>query len=291
MAPNSGITIIGLVPWLMILAILAAVVVLIVLFIKRRRPAQQEPSCGQCGYVVTGLPTFICPECGSDLREVGIVTTQSPRALSPLAKGIIWTIAFPLPALLLGALITALGPHQLVESRSCVVSPNSGAYTQIALDCTAKGPSSASLRTETLVLRLTTLSTPSGPSKTSELTVDPANFGYRYVGKDGQPVTASTGFDAHVILDWMEAVGIDGGNAAVQTETTELFAQANAMGAPSGGNVPMPSFNTLKNSMHGTYGSPLWWTITQLILWPLIWLLGLWRFARKKPPASPAPKC
>ena len=28
--------------------------------------------CGQCGYSVTGLTTFTCPECGSDLREVGI---------------------------------------------------------------------------------------------------------------------------------------------------------------------------------------------------------------------------
>src|SRR5688572_15999719 len=29
--------------------------------------------CGHCGYAVTGLTTFTCPECGSDLREVGIV--------------------------------------------------------------------------------------------------------------------------------------------------------------------------------------------------------------------------
>ena len=33
-----------------------------------------EPSCRACGYAVKGLPSFTCPECGSDLREVGIDT-------------------------------------------------------------------------------------------------------------------------------------------------------------------------------------------------------------------------
>ncbi len=28
--------------------------------------------CGKCDYSVTGLTTFTCPECDSDLREVGI---------------------------------------------------------------------------------------------------------------------------------------------------------------------------------------------------------------------------
>ena len=30
-------------------------------------------ACGQCGYAVRGLTTFVCPECGADLRQVGIV--------------------------------------------------------------------------------------------------------------------------------------------------------------------------------------------------------------------------
>ncbi len=31
-----------------------------------------EPRCGQCGYIVRGLSELNCPECGADLREVGI---------------------------------------------------------------------------------------------------------------------------------------------------------------------------------------------------------------------------
>ena len=41
---------------------------------RRRYGPVSEPSCNACGYAVRGLPSFTCPECGSDLREVGIAT-------------------------------------------------------------------------------------------------------------------------------------------------------------------------------------------------------------------------
>jgi hypothetical protein len=67
------------------------------------------PRCGKCGYSVLGLPTTTCPECGSDLREVGIVTPGIPQRLRPGARLAIWTLvlcmaAVPLTALLLGTL-------------------------------------------------------------------------------------------------------------------------------------------------------------------------------------------
>ena len=37
-----------------------------------RRSGTGEQSCGKCGYSVRHLTTFNCPECGADLREVGI---------------------------------------------------------------------------------------------------------------------------------------------------------------------------------------------------------------------------
>jgi hypothetical protein len=42
-------------------------------------PKVIEPSCRACGYAVRGLPSFRCPECGSDLREVGIDTPGMGR--------------------------------------------------------------------------------------------------------------------------------------------------------------------------------------------------------------------
>ncbi|HEY7089210.1 MAG TPA: hypothetical protein VH518_14030 [Tepidisphaeraceae bacterium] len=43
-------------------------------FRRRMGISVDQPSCAGCGYPVRGLPSFICPECGCDLREVGIVT-------------------------------------------------------------------------------------------------------------------------------------------------------------------------------------------------------------------------
>jgi hypothetical protein len=40
-------------------------------------------ACGRCQYNVRGLTTFLCPECGADLREVGILPpAQSGVTLS-----------------------------------------------------------------------------------------------------------------------------------------------------------------------------------------------------------------
>ena len=39
----------------------------------------REPACARCGYPVNGLPSFTCPECGADLRQVGITTPSRPQ--------------------------------------------------------------------------------------------------------------------------------------------------------------------------------------------------------------------
>ncbi|MEO6437283.1 MAG: hypothetical protein ABIP55_16190, partial [Tepidisphaeraceae bacterium] len=56
--------------------------------------ASAEPHCGRCGYPVRGLPTLACPECGGDLRNVGIVAPGiRPRATGRERVGY-WTILF-----------------------------------------------------------------------------------------------------------------------------------------------------------------------------------------------------
>jgi class 3 adenylate cyclase len=46
--------------------------------LTRQAGPEHDAVCGKCAYVVTSLPTFVCPECGSDLREVGIVRRNRP---------------------------------------------------------------------------------------------------------------------------------------------------------------------------------------------------------------------
>ncbi len=57
--------------------ILAGAVVGALWVLGRRRNVSDTGACGKCGYSTRGLTSFVCPECGCDLRDVGIVPPQS----------------------------------------------------------------------------------------------------------------------------------------------------------------------------------------------------------------------
>ena len=61
--------------------VVAAIASAIVYFAMSAALRRREPACGKCGYSSRGLSNFECPECGADLREVGIerhATTKKP---------------------------------------------------------------------------------------------------------------------------------------------------------------------------------------------------------------------
>jgi hypothetical protein len=64
-----------------------------------------DPTCGQCGYCVRGISTLTCPECGSDLREVGIIPPNKRIFGSKTIKLILWTFAAPPLAALISILL------------------------------------------------------------------------------------------------------------------------------------------------------------------------------------------
>ena len=84
--------------WLVIFLVLV-VVALVWLIVGRRRRGPTEPSCGNCGYLVHGLTTFTCPECGSDLREVGIVTEGFTKRMGPAGRTVTWSALLAVAAL------------------------------------------------------------------------------------------------------------------------------------------------------------------------------------------------
>jgi len=59
---------------------------------QERRPPR-EPGCGNCHYASAGLDSWICPECGSDLRIVGIAMPRGSGQLrTTLFVGLLaWT--------------------------------------------------------------------------------------------------------------------------------------------------------------------------------------------------------
>ncbi len=89
-----SISILGLLLLLIVLALPVALV-LVVVNLLRTRPTDPSDGgrCGQCGYRVRGIATLQCPECGADLREVGIDTVKSGRPRGAfLGVAVLWLV-------------------------------------------------------------------------------------------------------------------------------------------------------------------------------------------------------
>jgi len=87
-APSSGqSTQPAFAAFLLLLLFFGGIGALVMFWVRRRGRVSRsiESSCGHCGYAVTGLPTFVCSECGSDLREVGI--NKGSKAVKRTALG------------------------------------------------------------------------------------------------------------------------------------------------------------------------------------------------------------
>ena len=87
----SILAILGLLFMLFILAMFVGGIVLIV---KSRKRGSEFPTCGGCGYDLTGstAATDLCPECGGQFTVVGIISPKSERKTGLLVIGIVLLI-------------------------------------------------------------------------------------------------------------------------------------------------------------------------------------------------------
>lgn len=95
----------------LLIAIGIVTLVGLVTFLLGRRSRVRSvkvPCCARCFYAVEGLASLVCPECGADLREVGILTPAMRRPVSPWLAMLLWTLGLPIPALVLTGLLASL---------------------------------------------------------------------------------------------------------------------------------------------------------------------------------------
>lgn len=72
-----AMSLVGLIILLFALLVVAGLIAGIVMWATGGSGGGQM-SCGQCGYAARGLSGTSCPECGADLREVGIRPSGNP---------------------------------------------------------------------------------------------------------------------------------------------------------------------------------------------------------------------
>lgn len=183
----------------------------------RAKPSLIDPVCGGCGYSVIGLNSLTCPECGSDLRRVGIVSAKRPRiTLQMIAAMLSLSLAIVLMnGLLTPKLIEQLPTRRTISIAKTVQPPPSNAYAKAVV-----AGSGAWLNQSVKDLPVTiTMTLNSGATTT--INVDTPAGSVRYI----DPVSRASVHDeltSRALLEWMRKAGVDVDLPGVQAHASGL---------------------------------------------------------------------
>lgn len=247
--------------------------------------------CGGCGYCVRGIEGLTCPECGSDLREVGIVTPGNRRSVSQWwAYVALWTLALPFPALVLSmALLWTVIPFSQTTRAQRVVflqEPYLNATLQISgMRRDWRPPLADQNPAPPDALQVREL------SKGISLEIDLRTGAYSYRQTDGKVIRRSSGFNGGVLADWLGTGGIDPTDQRVRAlcdlaypaiaEIAQGAAIANRFipfNDPTGRQLGIahPAFIfTQRGEPHPAVA------VLLVLFWLMVWIYGMRRIARR----------
>src|SRR4051812_1989332 len=194
------------------------------------------PRCGRCNYIVRGVPSFTCPECGSDLREVGILTGRTGRPTGPGPILAIWTLLLLLVGIPLTTVFVRVLPlwrNYTLQRFVFVQEPTLNTTVLVTGTRTGFGlQTKAALKPDTLMLHIQ-----NGTSR-SDLVVDAAAGGYQFTDGKGALVSRPTGYGPNVIRDWL-LVNVPSASTAdpalLLARATDIDTCVSEMTTPAGG--------------------------------------------------------
>ncbi|MCC7389898.1 MAG: hypothetical protein IT431_14150 [Phycisphaerales bacterium] len=184
------------------------------------RNAPKEPACERCRYPIVGsigAAGFICPECGSDLRVVGIITPMMEIVRRGSVTGAILAWTFLVGAVsyfgLMGVLIATSFSQTMVTTAGATTSwsqtltPNSPLYQSIEIEYDSDWQSVT------------------GPI---EITLTPNDGHPESLGLDPVPRTVigleggQTQWDEGTVRVWFGQMGLDMGDPEVGAAAAEV---------------------------------------------------------------------
>jgi len=279
-----GLPILPLLILLFILALFGSAIYFI--FRTKKRPATSV--CGACSYSVDGLTTFTCPECGSDLRKVGIITPNQSRPLPGWLKCIFFTIALPLPALIVSAIIIAfIGPT--VNQRDVtwtITQPASASFKTAYVETTTRSTNWAQGFHTAAAFSAPSASTLRIWLERNDASTTPASHFDILARKS----TAQPAFAPADLAPLAEQAGLDSASPAVTAELTALadfMTQAAVDQNPSPALAPGAFGIAPSTNFSSSSGPAPWFALLLAFLWLIIWILGCARLLRASPPGSP----
>ncbi len=238
------------------------------------------PTCAKCGYAVRGLPGLDCPECGADLREVGIVTPKQRGAVSPVLFVLVWTLLLPGPSCLVSGLLVWVGPKTKGQINDTLdLTPiASGEYQNANIN--QIGGMSWYAGTN-----YTQLNILGNTSQFENLQIDPVAMTYEdqssissgnttvYTGATTKPL------DRQALLDMLKRAGADITRQDVMDEADELLSII--QGIPTQGLGGLTPTHFTQNYYSNSYDQPAGWFMLVLLgVWVLVWVGGLVWFFR-----------
>jgi len=251
-------------------------------------PDVSEPSCGSCGYPVRGLPSSICPECGRDVNEVGIIEPDVPRRPGVILPVLVWTCMLPILALLISNMVFRRLPFTYEPFELLTLyEPSSKAYLAVMLKATGQAsttllqgfPRSVIMQKLEMVLY-----TQQGESLC--LKIDLPSLEVKSQNPDSITTFCSDTLTETGLLEWMHNTGVDIEDERVKAETDEIMAVIEAARTRTMGTVSCSHFLVLANRSY--WGPrflrtiPRWWTLIAGGIWLIVWIFGIWYFFHRR---------
>lgn len=278
----------------MFLVLLVAIVtaVALVLFRGGRKSRVEQAACGRCGYFVRGIESLTCPECGADLREVGIVTPHAQRGMGVAGWLVLWTVGLPLPAAIVtGIVYEVLLPYERTQRiRQSFSRPPSNQYRQIEVRShgrelrwpwqARRGQDPPLTRID---LRVTGLN-----GSVIDVTIDPTAMTYERTSGQGAAAAAKP-VDVSAATAWFKAAGADAALPEVVQEATELANQLKALPTSPNHRISLGGFMGSGSGSSSSGGHYRGAEVFILPFWLLVWLGGcvlIWRKHRRQASAS-----
>lgn len=274
----------------------------------------QDPLCGKCRYIVRGLSGDTCPECGSDLRQVGILPPGKRLFWKPLLICMTWSVVLPVVALGVSSLLVAyVLPCRHTQQMFRPVTifmramPGNMSLTMAGHAIFWGGRNRPAVPTPAIPMQELTLSVQGSPGapQVISLHVDWRTKAWR-ISPAGRPAIGRPGrFDDKAILAWLGRAGANTTDRDVQQLARDLLSAIDEIPQVQAQIVPPPRpaptspvpYGTIRNfgptsgtAMPAMQVSAVYvvntsqeirWLIPVIgAFWLAVWLLGLRQIAR-----------